>query len=136
MREYLFRGKRTDNGNWAEGSFGIKRNGDRKIYCIMCETVDIRGDGTYFTDYEVIPESVGQFVGLIDEYGERKWEGDIFEFDTIRYVIEYDETELVWLARCYYDDDLTISLCEFLAEEIEVIGNIHDNPDLPHKRPE
>lgn len=136
MSKYLFRGKRIDDGKWVEGYFGIKRNGDKEVYSIMCETVYIKGDGTFFTEYEVIPESVGQFTGIIDEYGERKWGGDIFEFDTIRYVIEYDETELVWLARCYYDDDLTIPLSEFLAEEIEVVGNIHDNPEAANKRPE
>ena len=129
MREILFRGKRCNNGEWAEGCL---------IRDEFCNT-DIPYIG-YLSDYdigavEVTPETVGQFTGLTDKNGKKIFEGDIIEwflpevseYPSLAY-IEYDEASFAWRV-CWkkYDPDW---LEGFNKEYISVIGNIHDNPEL------
>ena len=118
MREIIFRGKRTDNGEWAYGSLVIAAG---------MTFISVFG---VVSPLHVDCETVGQSTGLIDKHGDRKWEGDIFIWDDRLYVIEFDENALAWYATAYFDPDYSISLSEFYADEIGVIGNIHDNPEL------
>ena len=115
MREILFRGKSEYTGIWDFGSLHIEygetdRNGERKI---EHRILGMRGECSY-----VIPETVGQFTGLTDKTGKKIFEGDILssnwgykgevEFDSIMYA----KLECVFNENC------------------EIIGNIHDNPEL------
>lgn len=76
MRDYLFRGKRVDNGEWVEGNLTVWPDGSASI-----------DNGPTVTSplYAVIPESVGQYTGmnefmLTDETRNAKlFEGDIIE---------------------------------------------------------
>lgn len=81
----------------------------------------------------MIPETVGQYTGLKDKYG-GKFDGDIFQADDDeciqRYVIAWDNDSLEWQAHSTTDLFCTLSLSEFRAEDIQVIGNIFDNPSL------
>lgn len=138
MREILFRGKRKDNGEWVEGDLVRLRDGARTISCIY-------GFG------EVIPSTVGQYTGLTDKNGRR-----IFEGDLLRYSYEYPGSP--WLkGRELTDEDYHIgavfwqewrgtwAVCSrgknrnmnqdvFVysrnPNRVEVIGNVHDNPEL------
>ena len=74
MREILFRGKRTDNGEWVEGDLrhgGYYLN-DPDVYILVpfADTV---------INYPVDPETVGQYTGATDISGRRVFEGDIME---------------------------------------------------------
>ena len=84
----------------------------------------------------VDPETVGQYTGLKDRNGTRIFEADILEGDledNLDLGAKWRSTIVMgkfgWLA-----DDPTGSvptpLDEFDIKEGEVIGNIHDNPEL------
>lgn len=120
MREYLFRGKTIANGKWSEGTLLVTKQG-------CC----ITPDATVYV--AVDPETVGQYTGLTDKNGTKIFEGDIIDF---LYRSGYDDYGIV-----QYDADETEfgfvynSIYEGLgrhyrSKDIEVIGNIYDNPEL------
>lgn len=122
IREVIFRGKRTDNGEWITDS----------------ETYIRDGDGIWLSDENlnvvtVIPETVGQFTGLTDKNGVKIFEGDIVRYDVNYHdmVISYDvENWGGWLYEDMDDNMQAYSIYEFCLKDIAVVGNIHDNPDI------
>ena len=126
MREILFRGKRADNGQWVYGFYAQELQGQ---HYILADEGDFY-DGPMLTMVEIIPESVGQYTGLNDHAGTKIFNGDIvmIDGDTDEIgVVEWDEDELKY----YIDSEgCLLSLGEFYSKELEVIGNIHDNPEL------
>lgn len=138
MREILFRGKRTDTGEWVEGYFCKNRIADT-CYIAQSEGGDCCNE--YFRDYEVIPETVGQYTGLTDRNGTKIFEGDILNMhggcDAMD-ISEYDiRCKVVYGRKGYgaeigfsgaYNGGMQIPL--MLEGALTVIGNIHDNPEL------
>ena len=145
-REILFRGKRTYNGEWIEGIYCpyiwamfFKRS-EKPHIIILSDDKNI--DGLWC---EVLPETVGQFTGLTDKNGKRIFEGDIvkctdtindFEFNA---VVEFGNPngEYNWGYQLKFisgEESNFDILCWVDMEEtgayIEIIGNIHDNPEL------
>lgn len=131
MREILFRGKAKaiagcpynngkPDGEWVFG-YVFSDLGAMKIR--QYET-----DRPECNDYEVDPETVGQYTGLTDKNGVRIFEGDI-----VRVFTRFSEIYVSSVA--YHDGTFWFknwSWTKFLFkfEKIEVIGNIHDNPEL------
>ena len=131
MMEYLFRGKREVNGDWVEGSLVVLQS-DFDVPA-RYEIHNTKG-----AIWLVDPATVGQFTGLLDKNGTRIFEGDklfsskVFEVCTERddehfAVVTWDDKKA-----CYYGDFRT-TCYEITASNFcsyEVIGNIHDNPEL------
>lgn len=82
MREYLFRGKRQDNGEWAYGDLVVNRpSGACRIFVNFANVRhgDFVESGLHECSgelYLVIPETVGQYTGENDDIGNRIFEGD------------------------------------------------------------
>lgn len=130
MREILFRGaQKVDCAKslvWYEGSLIIETDGytGEKEYYIQNE------NGSYL----VIPETVGQYTGLPDENGKKIFEGDILrvtinENTTICKVTFADNVAQfqLWQPITLPKTPTALNLGNY---ECEVIGNIHDNPEL------
>ena len=141
MREMLFRGKRLDNGEWVYGSFCMDALEQFNGLCGVDGFIRLydKGKGKMQT-YEVDRETVGQYTGLMDKNGKRIFEGDIVAQNWYDYDEPRDDSfgKVVF---CEYDCSFSVmdvnkdgfmplGRCGSYHWEVEVIGNIHDNPEL------
>lgn len=151
MREILFRGKRANNKEWVEGGI-IPLDADSGYVFIAepflsASTLPIYEIIKHHT-HLVIPETVGQYTGLTDKNGKRIFEGDILLVKTTldsvdkvtrddEYIVkgivvfneghfELDGEGLILFT--YWGGKSLFKAAHF--KEYEVIGNIHDNPEL------
>ena len=121
--EILFRGKRVDNGEWVYGYY-IRYEHEGVIkHIIVTNFAQV-----YVNSYYVIPETVGQYTGHDDKNGKRTFRGDVLVFDGDRFVILWDEERGGFMLD-YWQFDEQYDFSE-LWPTSEVIGNIHDNPEL------
>jgi uncharacterized phage protein (TIGR01671 family) len=133
MREILFRGKQVNDGMWIQG-YLFQFWG--RAYILWGMTNDTP------TMHEVKPETIGQFTGLTDKNGKRVFEGDIVAFTAEDELWEphyyqgsvyfCDGTFWVDCGKDNDDNDVLFSIGHALLADknIQVIGNIHDNPEL------
>ena len=132
MREILFRGKRVDNGEWVYGDIIHRRYIKKDV--VVIRTEDSGFDN--YSDYEVYPSTVGQYTGLTDKNGKKIFEGDIVKGF-------YKPTDKLVCGSVKYENHLARMLilnrgvCAGLSHchHVEVIGNIHDNPELLEDKP-
>ena len=147
MRKILFRGKRIDNGEWVEGYFVHCKSqfddesGRTAEIIPHCSDRIYKGEYNSFDVFEVILETVGQYTGLTDKNGTKIFEGDILKYQiNIKTAIV---GKIVFLCGAFVfeseelDRECDIAFATFADDEIalpedciEVIGNIHDNPEL------
>ena len=151
MREILFRGKRTDNGEWIYGD--LMQNVD----CIKIreQEKDVKHIAKSF---EIDLETVGQYTDLADKNGKRIFEGDIirYTFDSPDDPTATENGLKVRTGRIFWSDwrasfavtagingsaSINNDVARYVrgrqvyeyvrgANTVEVIGNIHDNPEL------
>lgn len=156
MSEYLFRGKRKDNGEWVEGCGIIATENWVSIFTVID---DIDENSSEVNEIEVLPETIGQYIGKTDKNGKKIFEGDIIKFNDEVWEscytacgTEYDSCEVENYGVVGFDEDRScfdfvqykfnensveadlhenhaIEFADFISE-FEVIGNIHDNPEI------
>ena len=132
MREILFRGKCVNNGDWVTGVYYKQTEyyGDPcEEHYIITSTEDLGYDQA-LDYYKVDPKTVGQFTGLYNKNSQRIFEGDIFEYaDDCRYKVVWSDDKVGFYADGLNFEDFDF-LGNFYEDQIEIIGNIHDNPKL------
>ena len=137
MREILFRGKRKDNGEWVEGFLVIAEDTfkpDNEKTCFILEAdASYFGHGEFSGVERVIPETIGQFTGLTDKNGKKVFEGDILKTDKFsepnkKYIVKYDLQFGAFIGQDRYN--VYFVTFDGDSDQFEIIGNIHDNPEL------
>jgi len=146
MREILFRGKRIDNGEWVEGFY---TNLCGKYHFILTGKLDITNGYPELAKNPVDPDTVGQYTGLTDKNGVKIFEGDVIKArNDSAFVICYGEYFPEFYREAIKDNFGMVPDCMHFGlfggsiktgEEVvltncthlfEVIGNIHDNPEI------
>lgn len=132
MREILFRGKAINRVKGREYRTSYKNND--WVYGLVTEMYDDRfpnlpatmrnTDGV--SNIDVDYKSIGQYIGLTDKNGKKIFEGDILKYkNKSPCEIAYIDSQFVMMWKNFYRNFERV-----YDDEIEVIGNIHDNPEL------
>ena len=135
MREILFRGKSKDNGEWVQG-FYVCAGG--KLHYILIGKIHIVYGNVEFVKCIVDPSAIGQYTGLKDKRGQRIFEGDLVQAVLPKTTAQMGFT---WPIMPVVFRDGTFGLLDHRDEvtpfrsfaprvTFEVLGNIHDNPEL------
>ena len=135
MRSIIFRGKRADNGEWVYGDLEYSRYND------MARIHSYDEDGLYDCQHIVNRDSVGQSTGLKDRNGKEIYEGDIVRYgEFIYHVIEFKHGMFGymlmdgWFVGYGGNTNFTFNPLD-KSKEHEIIGNIHDSPELIPNQP-
>ncbi|WP_051965860.1 YopX family protein [Thermanaerosceptrum fracticalcis] len=118
IREIEFRGKRKDNGEWVYGYYYKDVEGTSILY--------LRPDGS-LDRKKVIPKTVGQYIGLKDRHKKKIYKGDIIKVYDFLAIVEDDHITQMGNIKdfCFSFDTMAE-----IEKEIEIIGNIYENPEL------
>lgn len=150
MRDILFRGKRTNTGELVYGDLvhGIEKHRGRIFIWSEADYIP-----TGIDEFEVIPETVGQYSGWKDKKGQKIFEGDIVEIEPHGYIPTLNRGVVIFRDGCFGIEYLSDVARKFGWEKTfhrigtisewrdmgasgtvtytyEVLGNIYDNPEL------
>ena len=143
MREILFRGKRLQGGEWVEGYF-FKSDINKKeresgkatiIFTPDCDTFIMVPE--CHNSFMVVSDTVGQYTGLKDKNGKRIFEGDVAKVlqgkdKGIAYV-GFENGAFMLYPKTGNIYERTLWSYWYNDWDVEVIGNIYDNPELLEK---
>ena len=128
MRDVIFRGKRLDNGEWIEGY--LIRARDYLTHIGQTAIVDLDAEffpGNEIAGYELVDfRTVGQFTDKHDKHGTKIFEGDVVQAE-----MDYGPAGMYLTnVAVWWNSDYGWQWNYFDMDTVEVIGNIHDNPDI------
>ena len=138
MREILFRGKTNYEGRdnvWLYGSLLAE---SPSTFPIIARDYDNDEEWIGVTEWGTVdPDTVGQYTGLTDKNGKKVFEGDIVRLDEdVKMAFNVCDGEVKYGRGGFYVGDFgllnslnAIASCDWVLRG-EVIGNIHDNPEL------
>jgi uncharacterized phage protein (TIGR01671 family) len=136
MREILFRGKANSeirDGEWVYGSLLAE---SKNTFPIIAQSYDNDEDWLGIDLWDTVePETVGQYTGLTDKNGNKIFEGDIVdcwsEGVNAQGTVQQRRDGL-WIIYPAWQKHIMWGLCpdEYSNTTVEVIGNVHDNPEL------
>ena len=149
MREILFRGKSTEDGKWFIGQLlRFKSPVSKKELNVVVEGCEWDDSDEWFNlcrMAKVVPETVGQYTGFTDKNGKRIFEGDMikpFDDEIDKMVVEFCHGQFLlclygergYMAEYGWEESGNYGCFEAeplssYGDDIEVIGNIHDNPE-------
>lgn len=144
MREIKFRGKRLDNGEWVYGCYTFSLKDNRHIIWVQSENY---GETWHTYPIVVYGKSIGQYTGLKDKNGKEIYEGDIVKISESNWWQSHKIIKEKYNAVVFFNERTQeiqfkevggryrIDYHYFLQDNetklyFEVIGNIHENPEL------
>lgn len=144
MRQILFRGKRVDNDEWVYGYLVEATNviTDKKATFIIEQDATYYTHGEFSCSFEVQPETVGEFAGLLDTNGNKIFEGDIVKitdkivgyerFAFIEFGNPNAQYDWGWQLHPISKEPFAVAILHWVDMEesgafIKVIGNVYNN---------
>ena len=130
MREILFRGQTRKYGEKVRMSDSRKLPGHWVYggvlqgvgsHSIIYGSENVNNPGENFDKWCVHTDTLGQFTGLTDKNGKKIFEGDIVKVDEKHYEVKFV------LEQFFIGINMPIAYKRF---DCEIIGNIHDNPEM------
>lgn len=142
MREIKFRGKHKNpyGDKWVYGYYALE---DGEHVIIMPHSTSYekalkenRPIPSISVNHTIDINTLGQYTGLKDKNGKEIYEGDILRFSEVdTAVVEWNEQYAYFMAKpiqeYYFDSDVLGHAKEY--NNVEIIGNIYDNPNLLEK---
>ena len=140
-RKILFKAKRVDNGELVEGyAFDDGLVDSKRLFVGDLVITDYKGSAddkwnVGINLYEVFPETLCQYTGLIDKNGKKIWENDVVEAwsdGTMACGKVQQRIDGTWIMYPAWQNKTMWYFIpnEFGETTVEVIGNIFDNPEL------
>lgn len=137
MREIVFRGKSIKENKWVYGYYWVNKENHfiKEVIYKSGYFKNLYRKEEILNDIEIKKDTVGQYVGLKDKHGIEIYEGDIVKVKNIDYLIGkvvYDKEYLCYQIEVDEQVIFPVSVCygDYNELDIEVIGNIWDNPKL------
>ena len=132
MREILFRGKRVDNGEWVEGFYVVIAGENHYIFT---GRIDLTQGSIGCEYFKVDSKTVCRYTGLTDKNGVKIFEGDIVTYNKEYGGKTREKGTVYWCDGAFWvenvqDEEDCGLLGALVKYQLEIIGNIHDNPGL------
>ncbi len=133
---FLYRAKRTDNGEWVEGYLIVDEKDYSKYFIGYVLGTNEDGTPHDLDAAQVNPSTICQCTGLKDKNGKLIWENDVCDRkEEYPEIVKYNKGD--WTLDYSYSKDRESGYCYcnlgfYVLERkcVEVIGNVFDNPEL------